>query len=106
MSCIAQLACSVGAEVEEDRCVRPRLKPRTATNCDWLDELVRDASLVALAHRLERIGCLLALPCDDRVEGALRPLPVLVSIHGVVAAGDRRDPVLRQLGQVVDGRLR
>src|SRR5207247_5353225 len=101
-----QLACSVGTEVEEDRRVRPRLKPGTATNWGRLDELIGYALLIATADGLDRIGRLLALALDDRVEGALGPLPALVAIHGVVPAGNGRDPALRELGEIVDGRVR
>jgi len=84
----AQLACSVGSEVEEDRRVLSRPQPWTAGNGDRLDELVRDLALIATAHRLDRIGSLLPSSLDDRVERPLRPFPAPVAVHGVVAARD------------------
>jgi len=97
------LAGSVGTEVEEDRCVRPRPEPGPATNCDWLDELVGDPSLIATADSFDRIGCRLALSPYDRLEGALRPLPVLVPVHGVVPTADGRDALRGELGEIVSG---
>ena len=42
----------------------------------------------------------------DRVVGQLRPLPALVAVHRVVAADDRGDPVLRQLGEICERGVR
>ena len=67
------------------------------------DELVGDPGRVARADRLDRIGGLDTLAVDDRVEGELRPLPALVAVHRVVAAGDGGDPLGRELGEVAHG---
>ena len=83
-----------------------RAEPRPPVEHGRLDELVGDALLVARPHRGDRVVRVLALALDDRVEGLLRPLPALVAVHRVVAAGDGRDPLGGQLGEVVLGRVR
>ena len=103
---LRELTRAVRPEVEEDRAVTRWIEPRTLGDDDWLDELIRDPSLVTTPHRLDRIPRMLARSVDDRVERALRALPALVAVHRVVAAGDRGDAVGRELGEVVDGRVR
>src|SRR5262249_51903586 len=96
----------VGSEVEEDRAVTRRIESRSTGDDDGLDELIRNASLITTPNGLDWILALLADTVDDRVERALRTLPALVTVHGVVPAGDGADAVGRQLGEVVDGRVR
>ena len=101
---LGELAGPVGPEVEEDRGVR-RPEPR-ARQHDGLDELVRDAGVVARLDRGHRVFGRSRLARDDRGERAVRPVPALVAVHRVVAAADGRDPDARvdQLGEVVDAR--
>src|SRR3954454_21447064 len=102
---LRELARPVGPEVEEDRrVVRP--EPGPSLEHDRLDELVGDAEVVARLHGADRVGRVGALAQHDRIEGALRPLPAGVPVHRPVAAGDRRDPFGRQLGEVVHRRGR
>ena len=86
--------------------VSSRLEPRPAVEHRRLDELVGHALLVARPHRRDRVVGVLALALHDRVEGLLRPLPALVAVHRVVAAGDGRDPLGGQFGEVALGRVR
>ena len=46
------------------------------------------------------------LRADDGVERALGAIPALVAVHRVVPPRDRRDPLLGQLGEVVDRGMR
>ena len=85
-----QLAGAVGAEVEVDDEVARRHRQR-AVEHRRLDELVALATLVGRRHRLGGRRGARAAPMDDRLVGALGPLPAPVAIHGVVAAADRRD---------------
>jgi len=73
---------------------------------DRLDELVRHAGVVTGLYGHGRGLAPAGSTGDDCVEGSLRPLPALVSVHGVVAARDGGDLLLRQLGEIVDGRVR
>ena len=102
---LRELAGAVRAKVEEDRGV-VLAEPRPAVEDDRLDELVRDVTLVACADGGDRILGVLAVALDDRVVGALGALPAAVAVHRVVAADDGRDPVGRELGEVLCGRVR
>ena len=102
---LGELARAIGAKVEEYGCV-PWTQPRPSCQHDWLDELVGRAALVALTHRLDRIVRLFAHSSTNRVKGAIRPVPALVAVHRVVAAGDGGDPVGGQLGEIVHGGVR
>jgi hypothetical protein len=99
------LACSVRTEVEEDRGVIGG-QPRPALDRDGLDELVRDAGVVAGLNGLDRGLTPDRFSVDDGVVREFRAVPALVAVHRVVAAGDGGDLVGRQLGQVVDRRVR
>src|SRR5947207_15806985 len=95
------LACSVGPEVEED-CGIALAEARPVFDRDRLDELVRDPAVVAGPYGHDR-GLTPDRPArDDGGVRALRPLPALVAVHRIVAAGHARDPVLGQLRQVVE----
>ena len=71
---------------------------------DRLDEFVGDAGVVARLHGA-RAGLSQACPDASTIaSNALsRSFPALVAVHRVVAADDGRDPLERQLGEVVDG---
>src|SRR3954471_3699009 len=103
---LRELTRAVRPEVEEDRAVTRWIEPRTLADDDWLDELIRDPSLVTTPHRLDRILSVLPRAVDDRVERELRTLPALVAVHRVVATGNGRDAVGGQLGEVAHGRMR
>ena len=102
---LRELSCPVGTEVEEDRGVAC-LDPRPALEVDRFEELVRHTRVVLLLHVRDGLRRRGRPGTHDRVERALGPLPPLVAIHRVVAAGDGRDPLLRQVGEVVDGGVR
>ena len=103
---LRELTRAVRPEVEEDRAVTRWIEPRTLADDDWLDELIRDPSLVTTPHRLDRILRVLPRAVDDRVERELRTLPALVAVHRVVATGNGRDAIDGQLGEVAHGRMR
>ncbi len=96
---LRELARAVRPEVEEDGRV-VRSEPRTPVEHDGLDELVGHAALVARTNRRDGIVRVVALAATDRGERAVRPLPALVPVHGVVAAADRRDPLGGQLVEI------
>ena len=74
---------------------------RLSRQDDRLDELVRDATLVALADGCDGIRRVMAAAADERGERPLRAVPAGVAVHRVVAPDDRRDAVGGELGQVV-----
>ena len=84
-----QLARTVGAEVEEDRAVL-RAEPGTALEYDGLDELVRDAVVVARLNGGDGIDHDRPFG-DDGVERSLGSLPASVAVHRVVAPANGRD---------------
>ena len=91
-----ELPGAVGAEVEEhDRVAVAHRADRVLVGVDdddRLDELVGDTGFVRGLERLDRRGrALLGDAFDDRVVAQLDPLPPLVAVHRVVAAGDRGD---------------
>ena len=102
---LRELARAVRPEVEEDHRVAG-LDPGAAGEMRGLDELVRDACVVLRLHVGDGVDRRAGLAGDDRVVGALGALPALVAVHRVVAAGDARDPLGGELGEVVDGRVR
>ena len=59
---------------------------------DGLDELVGDVPLVGVADRPDGGSRPRGLGVDDRVVGALGPVPAPVAVHPPVAAADRADP--------------
>ncbi len=96
-----ELAGPVGPEVEVDHRVAG-LDPRRALDHGRLDELVGNSRLVARPDRVERGVGVRAEPEHQGVHRLLRPLVAVVAIHGPVSARDRRDPVLRQGGEVFE----
>ena len=100
------LAGAVGAEVEIDADVAVANSAdglaAAVGDDEWNDELVGDAAVVGLLHALHRIGVAAAFGVaeDHRVESLLFAVPLLVAVHGVVAAadgGDFADAVLAHL---------
>ena len=86
---LRELARAVGAEVEVDRGVLRR-EPRLRQD-DGLHELVGDAARVRGLDGGHRVAGLLPLSLQDRRERPVGPLPALVAVHPVVAAGDGGD---------------
>ncbi len=84
----------VGPEVEADDDVAA-LHAVVAADDGRRDELVGDVVLVGGGDRLGGGGGALALGVDDRVVGALDPLPALVAVHREVAAADGADAARR-----------
>ena len=82
--------------------ILPSGSPRSSVSDERNDELVGDAAVVRVLHALHRIGiaATLGVAEDHRVESFLLALPLLVAIHGIVAAadgGDLADAVLAHL---------
>ena len=100
-----ELSGTIGPEVEEDDRVA-RLDPRRALDHGRLDELVGDPGLVARPDRVERARGARPDAEHQRVHRLLRPVVAVVAVHRPVAAGDRRDPVLRQRREVLERRVR
>jgi hypothetical protein len=87
---------AVCTEVEEDRRVtvfdsgEVAVVPR-ASHDRRFDELVGVVTVVGLLDSFDRrVGSVVGRPVHNCVVGSLRPLPVLVSVHRVVAARDGR----------------
>ena len=85
-----QLPCPVGPEVDEDERLIG-LGAVVVADHDGLDELVGDLALIGLADRLDGALGPRRPRVDDRVVGALGPVPAAVAIHPPVAAADRAD---------------
>ena len=96
-----QLPRAVRAEVEHDHNIT-RGNARPAGQDDRLDELVRDAFVVASFHFLDGVRPLHAFAADQCRKCALGPLPALVAVHRVVAAGDGGDPLRGQFREILD----
>ena len=93
------LARAVGAEIEENHGVvianrSNRRGRRCGARCnhDRIDEFIGDATFVAAADGLDRIGGFhRGIAVNHGAIGALDALPAVVAIHRVVAAGERCD---------------
>ena len=84
------LAGAVGTEVEEDhRVVRLDLAASGAHNRH--DKLVGHVVGVGVGHGLHRVAALHALAVYHRGIRLFDAIPAVVTVHGVVAAHDRRD---------------
>src|SRR5581483_395317 len=67
--------------------------------------LVGGTAGVAGVDRRDRVVGLPAFAPGDRGERTVGPVPALIPVHGVVAAGDRGDSVGGQLGEVAHRRV-
>ena len=81
-------------------------EPGPVRKGDGLDELVRHTRVVTSLHFFHGDCPLDRAAGDDGFEGPVGSVPVLVSVHRVVAARDGGDSIGRQLGEIVDGRGR
>ena len=91
---VCQLTRAVRTEVEEDAGIavldgRDRLAVLRDDNRN--DELICHAVRIGICHRLDCVVLLYALAICDCVIGLDDTVPVVVAVHRIVAAGDRRD---------------
>ena len=90
---------AVGAEVEEDHGVARR-NPAALAGDGGDHELVGHAGGIAFFHDLHR-AALVALAVYEGGVGLFHPVPAVVAVHGVVAAGDGGDFAHAQLGELL-----
>ena len=104
-----ELAHAVGAEVEAQHAVA-RPDPGLGADERRLDELVRLAPLVGVAHRLlAGLGAVRRPPLHEQLVRTSRAFPAAVAIHRPVAPDDRADAGARlpvELGQEGRARMR
>ena len=100
-----QFLGTVAAEVEEDDDVALADAPVDVAVDQRLHELVGvlvflAVAVVARLHALHHVVHLAPLSVHDEVVGQFDAVPVLVAVHGVVAADDRRDAACARLVHV------